>query len=211
MPPEESPVQVVKVGGSLLDWPETPSRLADLLSAPNVFRPLLIVGGGLTADIVRNWHQAHRFDEDTAHALAIDAMAFNTGLLLTVLPQTILVSTRDEAVSAWNNGGWPILDCATFLPGEEAIQPHSLPHSWQSTSDAIAAWVTLAWPASGLLLLKSIGLPEDQPASRLAAAGLIDECLAGWLDDIPAVDWINLRAATPQATRWHNRADQPAL
>ena len=211
MPSDQTPVQVVKLGGSLLGWPETPARLADLLAQPAVSRPLLVVGGGLAADIVRDWQQLHHFDEPTAHALAVDAMTFNAGLLAAVLSRATLVSNRDEALSAWTSDRWPILDCSSFLPREEPAQPLELPHSWEATSDAIAAWVTLAWPASRLLLLKSTELPTELSPSNPATPGLVDECLLGWLSRLPPVDWINLRAATPRPTRWHNPADQPVL
>ena len=210
-----SEVHVVKLGGSLLGWSETPHRLAELLSRASLTRPLLIVGGGRAADSVRDWQQIHRFDEATAHDLAVDAMTLNSQLLAAVVPQATLVGNRDEAATAWQQHRWPILDCAAFLPREEPLQPLELPHTWAATSDAIAAWVTLAWPASRLVLLKSTGLSDlsdlsDQiPASQLAAAGLIDHCLAGWLEELPTVDWVNLRAATLQPTRWHSRADQP--
>lgn len=204
-------ILVLKVGGSLLSLPDLPERLAALVASFESPSPLLVIGGGPAADIVREWQSTHRLDESISHDLALQAMALNAQLVADLLPRTTLVANRDQANRAWRDGQWGLLDVDRFLSTEEPHQSLALPHTWQATSDAIAAWVTLAWPASCLLLLKSIDLPEDQPASRLAAAGLIDECLAGWLDDIPAVDWINLRAATPQATRWHNRADQPAL
>jgi len=215
MPAHTSEVHVVKLGGSLLGWSETPERLAELLSRADLSRPLLIVGGGLAADSVRDWQRIHRFDEATAHDLAVDAMTLNSQLLAALLPTATLVGNRDEAAAAWQLHRWPILDCAAFLPREEPQQPLELPHTWAATSDAIAAWVTLAWPASRLVLLKSTDLPdlsdlsENIPAGQLAAAGLIDHCLAGWLEQLPAVDWVNLRAATLQPTRWHSRADQP--
>jgi len=209
MPANTSAVQVVKLGGSLLGWPETPDRLAKLLSDASVSRPLLIVGGGRAADIVRDWHKLHHFDDATAHDLAVGGMTLNSQLLAALLPQATLVRNRDEAATAWIHHRWPILDCAAFLPREEPLQPLELPHTWQATSDAIAAWVTLAWPASHLMLLKSTDLPDQLPANQLAAAGLIDHCLAGWIEQLPTVDWVNLRAATLRLTRWHSRADQP--
>ena len=209
MPANSSEVQVVKLGGSLLGWPETPGRLAQLLSHDSCPRPLLIVGGGLTADIVRDWHTLHSLDETTAHDLAVATMTLNSRLLAALLPQATLVGNRDEAATAWIDHRWPILDCAAFLPREEPAQPHELPHTWQATSDAIAAWITLAWPASHLVLLKSTDLHDQPPPHQLAADGLIDHCLAGWLEQLPTVDWVNLRAATPQPARWHTPADQP--
>ncbi len=210
MPTDETTAHIVKLGGSLLDWPGTPSRLAEILASPDTLRPLVIVGGGPTADIVRTWHSSHQLAENQGHALALDAMGFNSGLLRTILPRTLPVKSRSEALAAWAIDRWPVLDCSSFLAHEEPTQPLRLPHTWDATSDAIAAWVALAWPASRLTLLKSIDLPEDTPASQLAAAGHVDGCLADWLDRLPPTDWVNLRAATRQPTPWLPQAEPPA-
>lgn len=209
MTSDATSVHVVKLGGSLLDWPDTPIRLESLLGPSFPGRPLLIVGGGPTADIVRDWHQAHSLTQATAHDLAVSSMTFNSRLLNSVLPNTVLVSSRDEASNAWSQQRWPILDCSEFLPPEEATQPLELPHTWAATSDAIAAWVTIAWPASRLLLLKSTELPSDDAPSRLQATRLIDQHLAGWLDRLEAVDWINLRAERPEPKRLRRSSDPP--
>ena len=209
MPTDETTAHVVKLGGSLLDSADTPSRLATILSEPETLRPLLIVGGGPAADIVRSWQSSHQLAENQGHVLALDAMGFNSRLLRTLLPRTLTVTSRPEAVAAWATDRWPILDCASFLAREEPTQPLRLPHTWEATSDAIAAWVTLAWPASRLTLLKSIDLPGDTTASQLADDGHVDGCLADWLDRLPPTDWVNLRASTPQPTRWPLRAGPP--
>jgi aspartokinase-like uncharacterized kinase len=209
MPTDETTAHIVKLGGSLLDWSETPSRLAEILARPGMHRPLLIVGGGPTADIVRTWHRAHQLSETQGHGLALNAMGFNSGLLKTVLPKTLIVTSRTEAIAAWASGHLPVLDCAAFLAHEEPAQHLRLPHTWDATSDAIAAWVTLAWPASRLTLLKSIDLPEHTTPAQLAAAGHVDGCLADWIDRLPPTDWINLRSATTQPTRWCPRVEPP--
>ncbi|MEE3365311.1 MAG: hypothetical protein VX304_06665 [Planctomycetota bacterium] len=209
MPTDETTAHIVKLGGSLLDWPDTPSRLAEILESPATLRPLLIIGGGPTADIVRSWHSSHQLSENQGHTLALDAMGFNSGLLRTLLPRTLAVKSRSEALAAWAIDRWPVLDCGSFLAREEPVQPLQLPHTWDATSDAIAAWVALAWPASRLTLLKSIDLPGDTTASQLAAAGHVDVCLADWLDRLPPTDWVNLRAATTQPTQWPLRAEPP--
>ena len=52
-----SPVSVVKVGGSLFDWPELPARLTRVPFCPALLttaeHTVLIAGGGTAADFVR--------------------------------------------------------------------------------------------------------------------------------------------------------------
>ena len=209
MPPDATPVHIVKLGGSLLNWPKMPSRLAELLTTSPRQRPLLIVGGGSAANIVREWHRAHAFDDDTAHALAIDAMTLNSRFLATLLPGTEIVTDHGQAVEAWATDRWPILDCRTFLAAQEPLQALKLPHSWQATSDTIAGWIARTWPASSLTLVKSVDLPTDHSPTAVSAAGLVDEYLATWIDQLPATDWVNLRSATPQPVRWYPQGNQP--
>ena len=209
MPPDATPVHTVKLGGSLLNWPEMPSRLAQLLTTSASQCPLLIVGGGAAADIVRSWQQAHALDDNTAHALAIDAMAMNSQLLTTLLPRTRIVTDHAQANEAWATNHWPILDCGTFLAAQEPLQALKLPHSWQATSDTIAGWIARTWPASRLTLIKSVDLPSDPSPTRVSDAGLVDGQLAAWIDQLPATEWVNLRSATPQPVRWQPQGNQP--
>jgi len=209
MPPDATRVHIVKLGGSLLSWPEMPHRLADLLAASPARRPLLIVGGGAAADIVRDWHQAHAFDDDIAHTLAIEAMTLNAQLLVTLLPGAKIVSDHAQAGDAWTQGRWPVLDCGTFLAAQEPLQALALPHTWQAASDTIAGWIARTWPASRLILIKSTDLPADHDPVVMADAALIDEHLATWAGQLPAVDWVNLRAATPQPIRWQLQGNPP--
>ena len=209
MPPDATPVHIVKLGGSLLDWTEMPSRLTRLLTTSPGQHPLLIVGGGAAADIVRSWQQAHALDDNTAHALAIDAMAMNSQLLATLLPRTRIVTDHAQDNEAWATNHWPILDCGTFLAAQEPLQALKLPHSWQATSDTIAGWITRTWPASRLTLVKSVDLPSDRSPTAMSDAGLIDEHLATWIDQLPATEWVNLRSATPQPVHWQPQGNQP--
>ena len=209
MPPDATPVHTVKLGGSLLNWPEMPSRLTRLLTASSSQCPLLIVAGGAAADIVRGWQQAHALDDNTAHALAIDAMAMNSQLLTTLLPRTRIVTDHAEANEAWVTNHWPILDCGTFLAAQEPLQALKLPHSWQATSDTIAGWIARTWPASRLTLIKSVDLPSDPSPTTVSDAGLVDGQLAAWIDQLPATEWVNLRSATAQPVRWQPQGKQP--
>jgi hypothetical protein len=129
---------VVKLGGSLYD---SVSSLVPALSASP--RPLLVVPGGWPfADAVR---QADP-DDETAHWAAIAAMnrygmhAASFGLPVTEQPALPEKTT-------------------VLLPLRCLKERDPLPHSWDVTSDTIAAWVA-AELGLDLLLLKSVdGIP----------------------------------------------------
>lgn len=131
--PCETPL-VVKLGGSLY------SRLPVIVPAlRQAGRPLLIVpGGGPFANAVREV----RGDGDTAHWMAIAAMdqygwcAASHGLPVTDIPS---VPVR------------PVI----LLPYRCMREHDPLPHSWDITSDTIAAWVA-GTLGIDLLVLKSV-------------------------------------------------------
>ena len=174
---------VYKVGGSLLEWPELFPRLRELLTT-DARCALLIAGGGAAADVVRRWDQAHRLGDAASHALAIEAMRLGAELLCAQLPHAHSVGSRAAVTRCWKAGGLPVLDLAAFMACEHAAGATPLPASWDVTSDSLAAWVAMRWPAD-LVLLKSTTPPASQfvdPYFSTAAAG------------VRRAEWVNLRS-----------------
>ncbi|MDD1667806.1 MAG: uridylate kinase [Methanomicrobiales archaeon] len=139
MRPENRPL-VVKVGGSL--FPETGRIIPVLLESR---RPLLVVpGGGPFARMIRSL----QLPDDPAHWMAVLAMdQFGWYLAAGGLPVTHELS-RPRGVEI-------------LLPYRAMRERDPLPHSWDVTSDTIAAWVA-AELGLALLLLKSVdGLTRD--------------------------------------------------
>ncbi len=191
-------VVVYKLGGSLLTLPDLPRRLRDLFATLCGEQPLLICGGGLAADIVREWDAVHRLGDESAHWLAMRAIQLNEKLLLTLCPNELsLVRTRHESDTVWQVGRVPLLSLMEFVREEEqaysprdasAPQTDRLPHTWDVTSDSLAAWVALRWPASRLVLLKSVDMP-------LGGQGFVDAYFPTIARDLPIVSWCNFRQA----------------
>ncbi len=196
------PTIVYKVGGSLLGLPDLPRRLRRVLSTVDDRNPLLMVGGGPTADVVREWDRLHGLGDERAHWLALRSLMLNEALLVELMPQTRLVRSRTEAEAAWKAGRIPILSAYEFLIVEERAggDDPRLPHNWDVTSDSIAAWIVLRWPADGLVLLKSTTLPE--PAGHADDEQPVDLYFRRLAPRLPTIEWINLRAAEPTAERW---------
>jgi 5-(aminomethyl)-3-furanmethanol phosphate kinase len=124
---------IVKVGGSLYN--RIP-YLVPILSASK--RPLLIIpGGGPFADLVRQV----RVNNDAAHWMAIAAME-QFGWFISSFG---ILTTDRMAVP---------MKTTVFLPYRCLIITDVLPHTWEVTSDTIAAWVAGTLHLD-LLLLKS--------------------------------------------------------
>ena len=142
---------IVKVGGSLYN------QIPDLMPVIKASkRPLLLIpGGGPFADLVRRVE----VDNDTAHWMAISAME-QFGLFIA----SFGISTTDIIITP--------LTTAVFLPYRFLRLTDPLPHTWDVTSDTIAAWVAHVLHLD-LLLLKSVdgifinGIFQEQVTRRV--------------------------------------------
>jgi aspartokinase-like uncharacterized kinase len=160
---------VVKVGGSLSRGAHLPV-ICEQLGAVGLHSPLLVVpGGGPFADMVRD--QARRFNlgDSTAHWMAIQAMDQYGRLLAELVPGSQAVHDLAAAGALAGSGRIPVL-----LPFELLYAADPLPHSWDVTSDSIAAWIAFRARVPLLILLKDVEglyarLPEADPVPELCA------------------------------------------
>ena len=191
-------VTVYKVGGSLFGLRDLSGRLVSLLRSRPAERPLLVAGGGQAANLVREWDRTHHLGQEKAHWLALDAMSLNALFLSRLLPGGRVVRSRDEAQRAWSEGQIPVLNAAAFLRAHESSGSEMLPHSWDVTSDSIAAFAAIHWPAERLVLLKSI----SQPVSPAGQTDAVDAYFKTLAPRMAHVDWCNLRTQTPAVETW---------
>ncbi len=188
---------VIKVGGSLgrgTGLPELGARLAELGRRHGL---LVVPGGGVFADAVREQDKRFGLRAGTAHWMAILAMDQYGHLLADLMPGCALARTLGEARKRPAGEGVTVL-----LPSELLRRADALPHSWSVTSDSIAAWLTGQVEARLLVLLKDrrgmaslAAAPESAPAhvmtgAELASTSAVDGHLAGLLGE-PSFDlWI---------------------
>lgn len=193
---------VFKIGGSLLDLPDLTERVTQVIGQRPDARPLLVVGGGTAADVVRSWDAQHRLGDDTAHELALLAMGLNEQFLERMLPRSRLVRSDRQFDMATGEGLLPILCAHCFLKWGVSAGHSPLPHSWDVTSDSIAAWAARVLQADELVLMKSVCCPTGMSAAEAASAGLVDACFTGVAAEIPAVGWCEAREAIPTIAPW---------
>jgi len=158
-------LRVIKLGGSLLDWPEWPARFEVWLAEHPEATNVVIVGGGKLVDVVRDWNRTFRLSDSEAHWLSIRAMSTTAELAAKLLPQATLV--YDLPAAAVRDGKLKILDvygplrCET-ADGVEAVEAmETLPHGWSVTSDSISAHIAKLLNAEELVLLKSTAAADD--------------------------------------------------
>ena len=186
---------VVKLGGSLLGLHDVTERL--LYVVDDLTAPLVLVGGGASADLVRHWDEQGLLTNREAHRLAIAAMSFNARQLAASDARFAFVSSLADAIDAVASRRIPLLDAVSVLAVEEACggERPAIPSSWDVTSDSLAAWLAGAWNAD-LWLLKSLDAAHDwgqhvDPWFHTAAEGRA------------SLGWVNLRTDRPTVTRLH--------
>jgi aspartokinase-like uncharacterized kinase len=144
---------VVKIGGSLLSLGDALPRTIAALEILATTRAILVVpGGGPFADTVRIASERHSLSDDDAHWMAILGMEQFALILASRIRNAELVHRRGEIARALARGRVPVL-----APYRWLREADPLPHSWDVTSDSIAAWVASKVGARGLILIKPPG------------------------------------------------------
>jgi 5-(aminomethyl)-3-furanmethanol phosphate kinase len=152
---------VIKVGGSLQKGNHLVSICQQLGSIGKSRRILIIPGGGIFADEIRVICTKYNIDQNTAHLMAILAMNQYGYLLSSLIPESRTVENTDEAKKYLDR-----LVPVVLLPYLTIKTIDPLPHSWDVTSDSIAAWIAGYLGAERLVLLKSTDIPYENGKDR---------------------------------------------
>jgi len=148
---------VVKIGGSLLAHPTHIVPVLDALDQAATGGKLLIVpGGGPFADTVRDVDRRFELSQAAAHWMAILAMDQYAHFLASRLHAASVAWDPGDIAAAYRRHELPVL-----APSRWLRQADPLPHSWDVTSDSVAAWVAGAVGAARLVLVKPPGVTSD--------------------------------------------------
>ena len=195
---------IYKIGGSLLDLPELPAVVREVLAQRTQNAALLLAGGGAAANLVRDWDRRHSLGDDTAHELALAAMNLSAALLSRLVPGLREVRSVHQVRAAVDDDVVGLLCADCFIKSAQAQGHRPLEHSWRITSDSIAAWTAGILAPAELVLLKSVSLPRGISLYEAAREGLVDECFPEFAAALPAIGWVNARAAEPVIERWRS-------
>jgi aspartokinase-like uncharacterized kinase len=144
---------VVKIGGGLLAHPEHFTVTLDVVARAAAKQRLVIVaGGGPFADAVRTVDDKMRLSPAAAHWMAILAMDQYGELIADRLPRASVADDPAAVEAALTDSRIPVLTPSRWLRRADP-----LPHSWDVTSDSIAAWIAGVLVAPRLVLIKPPG------------------------------------------------------
>ena len=129
---------------------------------------LFVIGGGEFANLIRKYDREIEFSEDVTHETAIDSMDILAKLLNDKLAFTEISYTIEEAKSISDSNKIPIMICSEILKENEPFK-----HSWDVTSDSIAAYIASLLDAKLLIATNVNGIYTKDPS--LSGAELINE------------------------------------
>ena len=147
---------VVKVGGGLLaNAAVFDAVLAAVAEAAQSRRVVVVPGGGPFADAVRGVDARFGLPDSAAHWMAVLAMDQYAHLIAARMAGAAVIHRPCEIAA----GCIPVLAPYAWL---RDVDP--LPHSWDVTSDSIAAWVAGRLGARRLILVKPPGVERPDEA-----------------------------------------------
>lgn len=160
---------VIKIGGSLLGAPELSKWLETIVKKSNG-NVIIVPGGGLFANSVREAQKISNMSDATAHQLALLAMDQYGIMLAAMNPQLVTASTELEiAERGWQHRG------IVWLPSKMVLADETIPKNWQVTSDSLAAWLANKLDAQQLIIVKSTSLLNYQQTAPSALQHLVDD------------------------------------
>ncbi len=187
--------RVIKLGGSLLDYPELVPALRRWLAKHPADKNLIVVGGGGVIEAIRSLDKIHRLNAHFVHWKCVELLRHTAEIASHLFPEFAMVSTAEQLEATTKGTAsrlTAIVQVPTFYSQE---RPHpDLPENWNTTTDSIAALLACELAAQELVLLKSVQ-PEAGTTSLAAwaGAGLVDECFPKIAGKIPRVRMLNLR------------------
>ena len=180
---------VIKIGGGLLGMPGALEAVCATVGAMSRREAVVVIpGGGPFADVVRKLDRDTGLSADTAHRMAILAMDQYAHVLAERIDGAVLVEESGAVAGALAAGKVAVLAPSRWL---RAADP--LPHSWDVTSDSVAAFVAGALDAARLVLVKPADVGEegvDRCFLTVVPAGL----------EVNVVGWERFAAPGPP---WH--------
>ncbi len=180
---------IVKIGGSLLGSPEL-LRWLEVLVKFSKGHVIIVPGGGLFADAVREAQNLTNASDAIAHQLALLAMD-QFGLLLAGMNDGLVTASSELEIA---ERGWQHR-AMVWLPSQMILADQSIPQNWQVTSDSLSAWLANKLAAEQLILVKSKSLISYQKENvchpqLLADDDLIDSQLMHYIAGKKYQTWL---------------------
>lgn len=160
---------IIKLGGSLLGSTELAHWLA-LITKFGDGKVLIVPGGGVFADAVREAQKISNISDAVAHELALLAMD-QFGLLLAGMNHELVTANSELEIAerGWQHRG------IVWLPSKMVLADDSIAKSWDVTSDSLSAWLANKLDADQLILVKSKPLEAYRSEESISLQHLVED------------------------------------
>lgn len=177
---------VIKLGGSLLGQPELEAWVNQLVKYGDG-KVVIVPGGGIFADAVRDAQVKTGVDEATAHHMAVMAMDQYATLMTGLNSDLVMASSELEIAER----GWQHR-VVVWKPSKMVLADNDLPTSWDLTSDSLAAWLASKLNAHHLLIVKSIpfGHVTKTDVEKLTLEGVVDPFFSTYASGKSFKSWL---------------------
>ena len=162
---------VVKVGGSVAEFAEKLLQdLKTLVEVDKSLKILIVPGGWIFAEKVRELWKKGMIDDEAAHWMAVECMDVY-GYYLSRFAGAVIPASFNELLEELRPG------VQVLIPGKLVRNHDELPHSWEVTSDSIAIWVARKIGAGTIIKATDVdGLViGGKLVSRISASKLHNE------------------------------------
>ena len=186
---------VIKLGGSLLSSGSLQEWLSVIVEH-GAGKLVIVPGGGIFADMVRDAQQKWKFDDKAAHQMALLAMEQYAHLLQSYAPDLGLSDSIEGIEKAIGLNQVPV-----WLPCRMINACQDVSANWDLTSDSLALCLAEQLNAEHVILLKSLS-SNNLNARQLSESGMVDkgfpefvkksESAIWWLDQNDMVTLENL-------------------
>ncbi len=192
------PLQIIKIGGSLLGTTSNRSALKNAeqwLARQTDLINVVIIGGGHTVDHLRRWQRQFNLTEGQAHLNAVQVMSLNTLKFARASCISTVTENWNELTNISQHAGANpttiMFDCLSFIRDvEPTLGGTPLASDWSCTSDSIAARIAQLLGADRLTLLKSRTACSGD-LRTLRYANYVDQSFPQMAADIKSVTFVD--------------------
>jgi 5-(aminomethyl)-3-furanmethanol phosphate kinase len=160
----------------LKDW-------LSIISEYGAGKLVIVPGAGVFAEQVRIAQKKWRFDDETAHQMALLAMEQYAHLLKSYAPILDLSDSIEGIETAVNLNQIPV-----WLPCKMINQCQALSSNWDLTSDSLALWLAGQLDVENMLLVKSVSA-DDMNSRQLSALNKVDQDFPEFVNKLESDVW----------------------
>jgi len=163
---------VLKLGGSLLSKSILQEWLM-LAAEQGKGQVVIVPGGGVFADQVREMQQQWHYNDVIAHQMAVLAMHQMAFLFQGLAAELVLIDKIENILPALQTH-----KVVVWLPLMTELNALNIPATWDVSSDTLAAYLGQQLAATQLVLVKSADIVASDNMLQWTEKGLVDKAFA---------------------------------